>query len=209
MLLRTAVLALTFLSASVSAEVVQGRDYKPLSPAQPAVTSAKLEVVEFFSYGCPHCAEFHQSITKWAKTLPKDATFVRVPVAFGRPQWGQLVRTYYALEALGQLDKFDEPLFKAIHDERKPLFNEESIASWIGQNGGDAAKFREAFNSFSVSQKSARAEQLSRDYRVSGVPQVVVAGKYAVTGNSYADVLRISSELVEQERAAAGGKRTN
>lgn len=209
MLLRTALLALTLLSASVSAEVVQGRDYKALSPAQPAVTSAKLEVVEFFSYGCPHCAEFHQSITKWAKALPKDATFVRVPVAFGRPQWGQLVRTYYALDALGQLDKFDEPLFKAIHDERKPLFTEESIASWIGQNGGDAAKFREAFNSFSVSQKSARAEQLSRDYRVSGVPQVVVAGKYAVTGNSYADVLRISSELVEQERAAAGGKRAN
>ena len=209
MLLRTAFLALTFLSASVSAEVVQGRDYKALSPAQPAVTSAKLEVVEFFSYGCPHCADFHPSITQWAKSLPKDATFVRVPVAFGRPQWGQLVRTYYSLEALGQLDKFDEPLFKAIHEERKPLFTEESIASWIGQNGGDAAKFREAFNSFTVSQKSARAEQLSRDYRVSGVPQVVVAGKYAVTGNSYADVLRIASELVEQERAAAGGKRAN
>ena len=97
-----------------------------------------------------------------------------------------------------------------LHDiERKPLFTEESIASWIGQNGGDAAKFREAFNSFSVSQKSARAEQLSRDYRVSGVPQVVVAGKYAVMANSYDDMLRISSELIEQERSAAGAKRAN
>ena len=207
MLLRTALLALTFLSASVSAEVVQGRDYKALSPPQPAVTSAKLEVVEFFSYGCPHCADLHPSITKWSAALPKDVTFVRVPVAFGRPQWGQLVRTYYALEALGQLDRFDEPLFKAIHEERKPLFNEESIAAWIGQNGGDAAKFREAFNSFSVSQKSARAEQLSRDYRVSGVPSVIVAGKHAVAGNTFADVLRIASELVEQERTAAGSKR--
>jgi protein dithiol oxidoreductase (disulfide-forming) len=142
-------------------------------------------------------------VMKWAAALPKDTKFVRVPVSFGRQQWGQLVRAYYALEAMDELTRFDEALFKAIHEERKPLYNEESLSAWIAQNGGDAAKFREAFNSFSVTQKAMRAEQLSRDYQVSGVPQVTVNGKYTVLGQTFDDVLRIATELLEKDRAGA------
>jgi protein dithiol oxidoreductase (disulfide-forming) len=174
-----------------------------LSPARSTIGEGKVEVVEFFSYGCPHCADFHPIVTKWAASLPKDATFIRVPVSFGRPQWGQLVRAYYAFEAMGELKRFDEPLFNAIHREHKPLYTEESLAAWVAQNGGDAAKFREAFNSFSVSQKSMRIEQLTRDYQVSGVPLVTVNGKYSVVGQTFDDVVRIATELVEKERAAA------
>lgn len=203
MLLRSAVLALALFSAGVSAEVVQGRDYRVLAPARPSIGEGKkIEVVEFFSYACPHCADFHPRVSRWAEALPADASFIRVPVVFGRQQWGQLARAYYALEAMGEVKRFDDALFKAIHQERKQLFTEDSLAAWIAQQGGDAAKFREAFNSFSVSQKAMRADQLSKDYRVNGVPQMSVAGKYTVTGQSYEDVLRISGELVEMERAA-------
>ena len=207
MLLRSALLALALFSTGVSAEVVQGRDYRVLAPARPALGDGKkIEVVEFFSYACPHCADFHPRVSRWAEALPEDTTFLRVPVVFGRQQWGQLARAYYALEAMGQVERFDDALFKAVHQERKPLFTEDALAAWIAQQGGDAAKFREAFNSFSVSQKAMRADQLSKDYRVNGVPQVTVAGKYTVTGQSYEDVLRISGELLEMERAGAKSK---
>jgi thiol:disulfide interchange protein DsbA len=195
------VVAAALLATGVSAEIVQGRDYRSLAPARPALTEAKVEVLEFFSYACPHCAHFHPSVTKWASELPKDTAFVRVPVSFGRQQWGQLARAYYALQSMGELERFDAALFKAIHEERKPLFNEQNLSAWIAEQGGDAAKFREAFNSFSVTQSALRADQLSRDYQVSGVPQLTVEGKYTVLGDTFADVLRIATELVEKEHA--------
>ena len=197
------VITALLLSAAAHAEIVQGRDYRVLTPARATTSAGKIEVVEFFSYGCPHCAEFHPSLSKWVAALPSETAFVRVPVSFGRREWGQLVRAFYALEATGDLAKLDVPLFEAIHAERKPLFNEESLAAWIAQKGGNAPKFREAFNSFDVSRKSSQAEQLSRDYQVSGVPQLAVNGKYLVLGQNYADMLRIASELLEKERTAA------
>lgn len=191
-----------FCSASVSAEVVQGRDYSLLPSPQPVSTPGKIEVIEFFSYACPHCAAFHPAVTKWAEALPKDAVFVRVPVSFGRRPWGQLVRAYYALEATNALGKFDGALFDAIHNQRKQLFNEDSLAAWVGEQGGNAAEFREAFNSPEVTEKAQRAEELSRDYRVDGVPQLTVNGKYVALGQTQGDMLRIASELIARERDA-------
>lgn len=199
-------LACLLAFAFAHADATQGRDYRPLAPEQPATRDGKLEVIEFFSYGCPHCAHFHPSVTKWADALPDDVVFTRVPVSFGRREWGQLVRAYYALEASGQLARFDGAVFEAIHEERKPLFNEERLSAWIAEQGGDAAKFREAFNSSEVSKNALRAEQLSRAYQVSGVPQLVVAGKYVVLGQTYEDMLRIASDLVAKARSEAGAK---
>lgn len=190
-------------AASAGADVVQGRDYQMLPSPQPSNTPGKIEVIEFFSYGCPHCAEFHPAVKKWAAALPSDAVLVRIPVSFGRREWGQLVRAYYALAHTGDLEKLDDALFSAIHVERKPLVNEENLAAWVAQKGGNAAKFREAFNSFDVSQKSLRAEQLTRNYRVAGVPQLTINGKYVALGQNYEDMLRIASELIERERARA------
>ena len=195
-------IAILFWASGAGADVVQGRDYALVPSPQPVGTPGKIEVIEFFSYGCPHCARFHPAVTKWAKALPDDAVFVRVPVSFGRRPWGQLVRAYYALEAMGDLAKFDDALFKAIHDERKSLFNVDSLAAWVAEGGGSAAKFREAFNSEAVSQKALRAEQLSRDYRVEGVPQLAINGKYVPLGQTQEDMLRIANELIARERAA-------
>jgi thiol:disulfide interchange protein DsbA len=195
-----------FAAATAQADAVQGRDYRLLAPAQTGTHPGKVEVIEFFSYGCPHCAHFHPSVTKWASALPKDAVFVRIPVSFGRREWGQLVRAYYALEATGQLARFDSALFEAIHEQHKPLFDEARLAAWISEQGGDAAKFREAFNSSEVSQRAQRADQLSRDYRVSGVPQLAVAGKYVVLGQTYEDMLRIATELVTKSQPEAAAQ---
>lgn len=189
------------------ADIVQGRDYQTLPSPQTTGSLGKIEILEFFSYACPHCAEFHPSVTAWANALPRDAVFVRVPVAFGRPPWGQLVRAYYALEATGDLRKLDDALFDAIHRERRPLFSEDALAAWVGENGGDAAKFKQAFNSPEVSEKSLRAEKLSRDYRVSGVPRLAINGKYVALGRTHEDTLRIADELIERERAAMEGTR--
>jgi len=199
--LRTALLGLcALLIAFVAhADVTQGRDYRLVQPPQPTSAPGKIEVIEFFSYGCPHCANFHPEVTRWAKALPEDTVFVRVPVAFGRRPWGQLVRAFYALEATGDLAKVDDAIFKAIHEEGKQLVDQDSIAAWLAQQGVDATKFRNAFNSFDVSRKSQRAEQMSREYGVSGVPHLVINGKYGVIGQ---DRLRIADELIERERAA-------
>lgn len=209
LLARSSVLFLiTFWAfASAHADTAQGRDFRLLNPPQAAVENkGKLEVIEFFSYGCPHCAHFHPSVTKWADALPKDVSFVRVPVSFGRREWGQLVRAYYALAASDQLDRFDGALFEAIHEERKPLFNEERLSAWIGEQGGNVAKFREAFNSSAVSDQAVRAEQLSRTYQVSAVPQLVIAGKYVVLGETYEDKLRIATDLVTKARGESSAK---
>lgn len=191
-----------FCAASASADMVLGRDYSLLPSLQPVGSSGKIEVIEFFSYGCPHCARFHPAVTEWAAALPNDAVFVRVPVSFGRRGWGQLVRAYYALQMTGELEKLDGALFEAIHEQHKPLFDEERLAAWVAERGGNAAKFREAFNSEDVTKEALRAEQLSRDYRVSGVPQLTVNGKYIALGETHEDTLRIASELIARERNA-------
>jgi thiol:disulfide interchange protein DsbA len=108
------------------------------------------------------------------------------------------VRAYYALEASGDLERVDDKLFDAIHEKGQPLFDLESLAAWAGQNGVDANKFRTLFNSPEVTAKAVRAEQLSRDYKINGVPTIIVGGKYKALGKDYPDMLRITRELVDQ-----------
>lgn len=186
------------ISAAYAADPAQGMDYDVLSPAQRASVDGKLEVIEFFSYGCPHCANFNPSVTRWAKELPDNVKFVRIPVSFGRREWGQLVRAYYALESTGQLEQLDDALFDAIHKKRTALFSEEALSAWVGAQGGDAVKFREAFNSDAVSKLATQGDQMSRDYRVNGVPQLVIGGKYIAHGRSFDEMLEIASALVKK-----------
>lgn len=202
-----AVAAVVLLSVSLPAlpEAVEGREYAPLSPAQAPETAGKVEVIEFFSYGCPHCNHLHPLISKWSAQLPADVNFVRVPVSMGHPQWGQLVRAYYALQATGDLARLDSALFEAIHQEKQPLFNEATLTAWAAQHGVDAAQFTAAFNSFNVSTKSSHAEQLARDYRVDGIPKIVVAGKYVVLGNNFELMLANASQVISKATQGSQG----
>ncbi len=187
------------VSASWSAQAapVQGTDYALISPPQPQQTQDKVEVIEFFSYGCPHCFHLQPLLNEWQTQLPENAVLIKVPVSFGRREWGQLVRAYYALEATGDLKRVDDQLFKSIHEERQQLFDVDSLAHWAGQHGVDVSKFRSHFNSPEITQKALRAEQLSRDYKINGVPTITVAGKYRAQGKDYPDMLRVARELID------------
>ncbi|HEY0682583.1 MAG TPA: thiol:disulfide interchange protein DsbA/DsbL [Steroidobacter sp.] len=182
---------------SAQAAPVQGTDYTLISPPQPQTTQEKVEVIEFFSYGCPHCFHLQPLLNEWKTQLPANAVLIKVPVSFGRREWGQLVRAYYTLEATGDLKRLDDQLFNAIHEQRQPLFDIDSLAAWAAQNGVDANKFRTQFNSPEVTQKALRAEQLSRDYKIQGVPTITVAGKYRAQGKDYPDMLRVARELID------------
>ena len=195
--LRILAAALCVLAAPAYAQV-QGQDYELLTPPQPTASPDKVEVVEFFSYACPHCYAMQPQIAKWAAQLPANATFVRVPVSFGRREWGQLSRAYYALEATGDLARLDDAVFEGIHKDHKQLFSEEALASWAAEHGVDAGEFRAAFESPGVSAKAMRAEQLSRDYKVNSVPHVLVDGKYIVMGKTHEETLKIARQLVDK-----------
>jgi thiol:disulfide interchange protein DsbA len=180
---------------------VEGQEYQRIVPAQEPGTPGKIEVIEFFSYGCPHCYQMQPLITSWAAKLPSNVVLMKVPVSFGRQEWGQLSRAYYTLESLGALPRLDAALFEAIHRDKLPLFDEDHLAAWAGQHGVDANKFRSEFNSFNVTMKASRAEQMSRSYKVQGVPYITVDGKYAALGKNYEDMLKVARQLIDKSAA--------
>jgi thiol:disulfide interchange protein DsbA len=203
--LRTiAVLAIALLAMPAWSQV-ENEDYQVLSPAQKPTTPGKIEVIEFFSYACPHCYRMQPLISEWAKALPANAVLVKVPVSFGRRDWGMLSRAYYALEATGDLQRLDDALFDAIHKEQRPMFDEDHLATWAAEHGVDAERFRAEFNSFAVTTKASHAEQMSRSYQVSGVPHLTVDGKYSVLGNTYQDMLKNARKLIDKAAAQGGG----
>jgi|SRR5580704_2750619 thiol:disulfide interchange protein DsbA len=166
--------------APAQAQLVEGQDYRLLNPPRPTSSPGKIEVVEFFSYACPHCAKFYPLVSAWAAKLPKDVVFKRIAVSYGRPPWMNLARTYYALEATGDLKKLDGALFHAIHDEGKNLFDEASIADWVGKQGGDAAQFANAYVSFGINNQTVQADQMAEDFAIDGIPALAVNGRYVV-----------------------------
>jgi thiol:disulfide interchange protein DsbA len=179
---------------------VENQDYKKVTPPQPTA-SDKVEVIEFFSYGCPHCNAMQPLIEKWAADLPANVSFTRIPVSFGRREWGQLSRAYYALEATGDLKRLDDALFDGIHKEHRPLFDEDNLSAWAGEHGVDAGKFRAAFESPGVSAKTMRAEQIARQYVVNSIPTVIVDGKYIALGKTHEEMLKIARQLVDKSAA--------
>jgi len=200
-------LALWVLSVAAHAQGVEGTDYRKIEPPQPTVSPGKIEVIEFFSYMCPHCKEFYPLVTTWAAKLPKNVVFRRVPVGFNRPPWINLARAYYALQASGDLDKLDGALFHAIHEEHLQLFDEPSLADWVAKNGGNADKFAAAYTSFGVNNQTVQADQLVENYRIEAVPTMAVNGEYQAMGQNLAEMLANTDRLIAQvhtEARAAG-----
>lgn len=191
-------LALSFLPARAAAP-----EWLPITPPQFGDSPGKIEVLEFFSWGCSHCRDFNPMVHRWSRTLPKDVVFKRVPVSFGRAAWGNLARLYYALEGIGELARLDEAVFAAIHDRRVNLHTEAAALAWVGQQGVDSRRFRDAFQSFSTETRVARAEQLSRAYKVDSVPLLTVAGRYRVVGRDgrgQAGMLAVADDLITRAR---------
>ena len=199
-------LALT-LAGTAGAAAVAGRDYVSISPPLPTDSGGKVEVLEFFWYGCPHCFDLEPALTKWVKNLPKDVEFKRVPAIF-RESWVPGAKLYYALEAMGELDRLHKDVFDAIHADRTNLFDEKILTEWLSKKGVDRKKFGETYSSFSVQSKVQRAMQITQASKIQGVPAVAVQGKY-VTSNSIAGgmdgIFPILDDLIAKVRAERGG----
>jgi len=179
---------------------VEGTHYSKL--AQPVAVTApagKIEVIEFFSYGCPHCYSLEPTLEAWAKRLPADVVFKRVPVGFNA-LYENYQRIYYALEAMGQLETMHRKVFDAIHKQRQRLDKEADIAAFMTANGVDGAKFMELYKSFSVQTKARQAQQLSQGYKIDGVPAMGVHGRYVTSGSqagSNERALAVTDALVQ------------
>ena len=186
------------------AKPVAGADYLVLDKrAAVEAPAGKIEVVEFFGYWCPHCNAFEPTLQEWLKRLPKDVSFRRVPVLFA-PEHALQQRLYFALEAMGLLDKLHAKVFAAIHVERVSLKTAEGIADWVAKQGVDKAKFNEQFNSFSVANKASRAAPQQNAYSVEGVPALGVAGRYYTDGStakSMVRALQVVDHLIAETRA--------
>ncbi|MGQ9686664.1 MAG: thiol:disulfide interchange protein DsbA/DsbL [Thiobacillaceae bacterium] len=195
---------------ATAAPLLEGRDYERIQPPQPGDSPGKIEVLEFFSYGCPHCRDFHPLVMSWAAGLPGDVAFRRVPVSFGRAAWANLARLYYSLEALDQLGRLDDAVFRAIHDARANLYSERAILDWVAGQGVDRQRFADTLASFGVGTRLARDEQRVKTYKVQGVPLITVAGRYAVTGRAarqLADLLPIADGLITLARGEHRARR--
>jgi protein dithiol oxidoreductase (disulfide-forming) len=159
-----------------------GTDYYVLDKrASVEAPAGKIEVVEFFWYNCPHCNAFEPTLEAWVKNVAKDVSVRRVPVGF-RDDFVPQQRLFYALEAMGLLEKLHVKVFTAIHGEKLQLNKSDVIADWLAKQGVDKAKFLEQYNSFSVSTKATKATQLQNSYKVEGVPALGIAGRYYTDG---------------------------
>lgn len=190
------------------AQPVEGTDYKRLMTSQPTDSPGRIEVIEFFSYGCPHCNAFYPVINAWAAKLPKDVVFKRVAVSFNRPQWINLARAYYALQATGDLPALDGALFHALHAENLQLVDEPSLASWVGSHGGNAEKFTQAYTSFAVNTETVQADELAERYLIEAIPALAVNGTYLAMADSahgqgpyFAELIAHTDALIARVRA--------
>ncbi|BDT79906.1 thiol:disulfide interchange protein DsbA/DsbL [Polynucleobacter yangtzensis] len=177
------VFALLSLSGFVAAQgqkIEEGFDYRILPIAQPVETKGKVEVIEFFWYGCPHCYDFEPELSSWVKRQPKDVVFKRVPVAF-RDDFMPHSQLFYALEAMGKGDALNEKVMYAMHKENKRLLTEPEIADWVASQGIDRNTFLATYRSFAVISKARAAKQMAEAYRIDGVPTIVMQGKYVTS----------------------------
>jgi len=183
----------------------EGTEYLTLKrPVNVNVPAGQVEVIEFFWYSCPHCNAFEPRLEPWIKRLPHDVVMKRVPVAFN-PGFVPQQRLFYTLEIMGKLDELHGKVFHAIHSERVPLNQDDSILGWIDKQGLDKAKFSEIFSSFEVVSKVRRAIQLQDAFQVQGVPAIGVQGRYYTDGTlagSMDRVLQITDFLIAEARKA-------
>lgn len=184
-----------------------GKHYHVLSYPVRTRDASKVEVVELFWYGCPHCYSFNPLVHHWAKNLSDDVDFWLSPATFGKT-WELHAQAFYAGEALGVQEKMHQPLFDAIARDHKPLSSQSALAKFFAGYGVDEDAFNKAFTSFSVKAKLGQANSRARGYRATGVPALVVNGKYRIDASSaggHENMLKVADFLIEQERSTIKG----
>jgi thiol:disulfide interchange protein DsbA len=191
--------ALLFLSLSAMAETATP-EFETLTPPQPTGDAAKIEVIEFFWYGCPHCLHFEPHINEWLKTKSEDVVFIRQPAVFN-VHWGAHAKAYFTAEALGVVDKMHADFYDAIQNKKQTLESEDDLAKFFAAHGVADDAFRKAHHSFGVDRKMRQAEGMSARYGVTSTPSLIVNGKYRLKGASEQNIVTLN-RLIEQERTA-------
>lgn len=202
---RLLMIASLLLAGGAHAEAQLGRDYTLLATPQPTA-SGKIEVLEFFFYECGHCYHLHPFLSKWEKTKASDVEISFVPTMF-RSSTEPLARTYYALQGMGQIDRMDDLIYKAIHEQQVGLYDVDSIGAFLAKNGVDRNAFVSAYDSFSVLNKVNRAKQmiLPGNYNIEGTPTLIVDGRYVVISKMQpADTIRVLDEVIAMVRKSRG-----
>jgi thiol:disulfide interchange protein DsbA len=197
--------ALALLASSVGLAWGQAQEsFQALKSEVPVNTPpGKIEVLEFFHYGCPHCQEFEPLVVQWSRRLPDDVAFMRVPVLFGKKPLEALARLYYTLLARKRLD-LHGTVFAAVQEKQLQLDKPDVVREWVKANGLDVPAFMDAYNSFGVTTQMLRADQLARSYRIDSVPTMAVAGRFltsaAIAGNSHEGALKAVDSLIARVR---------
>ncbi len=191
----------SLLQAVEISEQDRARGYSILSNAQPTQDKNKVEVIEFFWYGCPHCYQFEPFLNEWLKTKPKNVTFIRQPAAFSE-QWARHAKAYYVAEALNMLDKVHGDFFDAIQNKQQKLESEEDVVNFLVAHGAKKTAAEDAYKSFGVDTKLRQSTAIAPKYGITGVPTLVINGKYVTSGSiagSHENMIKVLNQLVAQE----------
>lgn len=187
------------------ADFKEGVEYQKIARAQPTAAEDKIEVLELFWYGCPHCYDLESELDAWQKNKADDVVFVRVPAVLGK-SWELGARAYYTAELLGVTDQIHKPLFERFHKEKKPIRNMDQLKEFFLTRGVSEKDFDSTINSFAVITKTNRAKQVRNMYGISGVPALIVNGKYRTSARLAGGdkkMFEVVDFLVEKERAVA------
>jgi thiol:disulfide interchange protein DsbA len=201
----TSLLAPAGTAMAQSGVPVEGQQFTKVEPPVPPIVPGKIEVIEFFSYACPHCSVFEPTVEAWEKKLPADVAFHRVPVPF-LMNFENLMRTYYALETMGQVGTMQRKIFTAIHVDHNYLEKPADIAALMAKNGLDAAKFTSVFNSFSVASSVTRAKKIFAAYKIDGVPTIAVQGRWETSpgqAGGQEQTMVVTDYLIQRARIKA------
>lgn len=190
------------LQPALAADPVEGRNYHRLHMPQPTEANGKVEVIEFFWYGCPHCAKLEPLLEAWVKRLPADVSFKKVPAILSE-RWAPGARLYYTLEAMNLLDRLNAAVFDALINQRINLNDETILLDWVAKKGIDRKAFADTYKSFSVEAKVRKAAEMTQEYGFSGVPALVVGGRYSPGPElqSYEHLLQVADFLIAKNRA--------
>lgn len=184
----------------------QRAPFEVLANQVPAEVEGKIEVIEFFHYGCPHCRNFHPLVKDWLTRLPEDVAYRKVPAIWGNEQLRGLARLYFTAERTGTLSMLEESIFVAVQDDRRPIHTEDGLRDWIERFELDHAAFMDTYKSFALQAMIQRADQVARTYRVQGVPTMAVGGRFITSASltgSHQGTLEVVDTLVEQLRSEA------
>lgn len=203
-LIRSLIVTVTLLAsgAALAADAQLGKDYTLMNPPQPTSTK-KIEVLEFFFYGCPHCYHLHPLLSAWKKTMPRDVELTYVPTVF-RESWEPMAYTFYALESMGKMEQLHDALYRAWNEDNMVLVDEDKIADFVAKHGVDRAEFVAAYNSFAMKSMVTRAEQMIRSYGIDGTPTLVVDGKYKIEGLEPKDTIEALKRVIVMARKTHG-----